>query len=610
MDSVDGLSLLSAIIHSTGDAIISKNLHGIITSWNAAAERIFGFSEAEAIGQPTSIIIPEHLLNEDASITASIKKAERIKHYETIRKKKTGELFPTAITMSPIYNTAGEIVGVSDIARDISEKNISDEKQALLASIIDSSDDAIISKNLDGVITSWNKGAQLIFGYKASEAIGKHISLIIPETRMDEEAMIIKKIKKGELLNHIETIRKTKDGIEKNVSISISPIKNFQGQIIGASKIARDISEKVVEESKQALLASIISSSDDAIVSKTLNGVITSWNKGAETIFGYTAEEAVGKHISLIIPEDRLDEETMIINKIRSGEKINHIETIRRAKDGTQKYVSITVSPVRNLQGKVIGASKIARDISERKEIERQKKLYIKQLKELNDYKDEFMTMASHELKTPLTVIKSNLQVLDMIVKEPAEKDFLNKAFQHLDKLSNLISDLLDVSKMQSGVLDLNITSFNIIALFKEVMEHLQLTSAQHLFVLETENESIMLEADKARLEQVIVNLLTNAIKYSPHGNKIEVRLSASCDQFIAAVTDFGIGIAAEHFEKVFTRFFRVQGIASTFSGSGIGLYISQQIIVRHGGKIWVESQIGQGTTFYFSLPLHKVQEI
>jgi PAS domain S-box-containing protein len=240
------------------------------------------------------------------------------------------------------------------------------ELRTRLAAIVDSSDDAIVSKSLDGIITSWNRGAERIFGYTSAEAIGQHILLIIPEERWAEEDDVLARLGRGERIDHFETVRKTKDGRRIPISLTVSPIRDAQGKIIGASKVARDISERLQRDELGARLAAIVDSSDDAIVSKSLDGVITSWNRGAERIFGYTAAEAVGKRILLIIPEERWPEEDEVLARLRHGERIDHFETVRKTKDGRRIYISLTVSPIRDAQGNIIGASKVARDITER----------------------------------------------------------------------------------------------------------------------------------------------------------------------------------------------------------------------------------------------------
>lgn len=480
------------------------------------------------------------------------------------------------------------------------------ENAARLSAIVQSSEDAIISKRLDGTITSWNPAAEIIFGYTADEAIGKNITIIIPDELLEEEQGIISRVKSGERIDHYETIRKKKNGDRISITLSISPIKDKAGNVIGISKIARDITEEKSGEQKQAMLAAIIESSDDAIVSKDLNGIITSWNHGAEKIFGYPPSEAIGKHITLIIPKDRLDEETDIITKIRSGERVSHFETVRITKDGREINISLTVSPIKDKKGKIIGASKIARDITEKVEMEKQRKLYTQKLRELNDYKDEFMAMASHELKTPLTVIKANLQILENKMRTDDKIDFVNKTLRQVNKLSDLISDLLDVSKIQAGKLELNRTDFDMSVFLTEIIEGIQQASPNHEIKLNINHKNLTAYGDRERLEQVVVNILTNAIKYSPNTKEVIVDADKK-DEFIEVrIKDNGIGIPEDDLDKVFTRFFRVRGLASTFSGSGIGLYISSEIIKRHGGDIWVESEPGKGSVFYFTIPAAK----
>ena len=473
---------------------------------------------------------------------------------------------------------------------------------ARLSAIVESSDDAIISKKFDGTIISWNEAAQNIFGYTAEEAINNNIAIIIPEELYEEENEIIAKVKKGERISHYETIRKTKDGNKISIALSISPIKNVNGDIIGISKIVRDISGQNEANEKQAVLAAIVDSSDDAIISKTLFGIITSWNYAASKMFGYTEAEAMGKHISIIIPPDRIDEEAMIIESIRNGKKIQHFETVRVARGGRELNISLTVSPVRNKDGKIIGASKIARDITEKIETEKQRLLYTKKLQQLNEYKDEFMAMASHELKTPLTIIKANLELLLLKMQKDANNFFVEKTLKQVNKLDNLINDLLDVSKIQSGKLELKLADFNMNILLKDIISNIQFTTPIRI-ILKENSSKVSAYGDQDRIGLVITNLINNAIKYAPNSKEIVIDTFKSDDVITVTIKDNGIGIPREELINIFSRFYRVPGLNSTFSGSGIGLYISSEIIRRHGGKIWAESELDKGSTFYFSIP-------
>ena len=261
----------------------------------------------------------------------------------------------------------GKLEHFISVVEDITERRKAEEAQFRLGTIVESSDDAIVSKKLDGVITSWNDAATRIFGFAAEEAIGRPITIIIPPHLQDEETMILSRLRSGERIDHYETVRMTKSGRKLDVSLTISPVRDSKGHIIGASKIARDITDRKQAEQSRNLLAAIVDSSDDAIVSKNLDGIIRSWNKGAERIFGYTAEEAIGEHITLIIPPDRHAEEDDILARLRCGERIDHFQTVRRRKDGMLLDVSLTISPVRDSSGQIIGASKVARDITVQK---------------------------------------------------------------------------------------------------------------------------------------------------------------------------------------------------------------------------------------------------
>lgn len=401
-----------------------------------------------------------------------------------------------------------------------------------------------------------------------------------------------KKVKKNSLESFQIKNKSKADVVRRNTGVSI--IKNDKEDFTSSA------------EEKQARLAAIVNSSDDAIISKTLDGIITSWNHSAKRMFGFTEDEAIGKHISIIIPPARIDEETVIIQSIRAGKRIEHFETVRVAKDGTEKYISLTVSPIKNDNGKVIGASKIARDISFRVEAEKQRNLYTERLKELSNYKDEFMVMASHELKTPLTVILANLQVLQEIMATDTNLSFVDKTVKQVLKLSSLVTNLLDISKIQTGKLELNILLFDLNLLIREIVNNLQHTTKSHHLIFNDSAEKLMVNADRERIEQVIINLISNSIKYMPMPGCVIINASCKEGNALVSVGDNGIGIPEKDIQNVFLRFYRVSGPASSFSGSGIGLFISSEIIKAHGGRIWAESELGKGSVFYFSIPACK----
>lgn len=478
-----------------------------------------------------------------------------------------------------------------------------EEKAAMLAAIIASTDDTIISKTLDGIITSWNPAAEKTFGYTEQEAIGKHITLIIPPERLSEESIIISSISKGKKIDHFQTIRITKDGRRIPISVTISPIINSDGKIIGASKILRDVTEDRKAIEKQGILAAIVDTSDDTILSKTLDGVITSWNKAAVRMFGYSEQEAIGQHISLIIPEDRLQEEATIIGEVRKGNKVNHFRTLRRAKNGTLIPISVSVSPVIDNEGNVIGASKIARDISAEQALQNETERVNKRLKELNAKKDEFIGLASHELKTPLTSIAGYLQILGKRVTDQKDQMFVQKTLQQVANLSSLVNDLLDVSKIEAGKLNFANEEFDLCAVVDNAVELISHGNTKYNITTHFSVAACPVRGDAYRIEQVVINLLTNAIRYSPGADRIEVYLDSEADAIKVGVKDYGIGIAPDKVDNIFSRFYRVDDNSPNISGLGIGLYLCYEIITRHQGKIWVDSELKTGSTFWFTLP-------
>ncbi|MEO7121359.1 MAG: PAS domain-containing sensor histidine kinase, partial [Ginsengibacter sp.] len=315
--------------------------------------------------------------------------------------------------------------------------------------------------------------------------------------------------------------------------------------------------------------------------------------------------EAIDQHISLIIPVYKLDEEATIISKILNGEKIDHIDTVRKCKDGSEKNVSITISPIKDKNNRIIGASKIARDITQKVEIERQKALFAKKLGELNDFKDDFMMMASHELKTPLTVIKTSLQILQQsMATGDADIRLVNRSLHNVERLATLVSELMDVSKIKNGKIDLEISVFDLTGLLKETITDRGPVVSKHTIILSHPNKLIEIKADRKKIRQVVDNILDNALKFSPDGSEVQVEVSVKETGVIVKVRDYGIGISQEYLDKIFTRFFRVGGISSTFPGTGIGLYISAEIVRHHGGRMWAESESNKGSAFYVEIPM------
>ena len=347
---------------------------------------------------------------------------------------------------------------------------------------------------------------------------------------------------------------------------------------------------------KRYYMEALIESISDAIIGKTLDGRVIFWNKGAERLYGFSAEEMLGQPISMIMAPERKQEMEAIIHRICLGEYIARYETQRMHKDGTLIDISLSASPIRNAEGTLIGVAVIAHDITERKRIE-------KELREKEQRKDDFIGMASHELKTPITSIKAMSQLLQLRLEKEGNREaarYLERMDGQIDRLNRLVSDLLDVTKIQEGRLELLREIFNFDAWLKDLIDDLQQTTSHKITCSGKAGRGII--ADRDRVGQVVTNLITNAIKYSPRADTIDVRVTADQHSVVVRVQDYGIGIPPALQEMIFERFFRVMRERSV-PGLGMGLFIASEIVKLHGGEIWVESVEGKGSTFSFSLP-------
>jgi PAS domain S-box-containing protein len=372
------------------------------------------------------------------------------------------------------------------------------------------------------------------------------------------------------------------------------------------------VSEQFGFPTPDLLYVAIVDSSDDAIVSKDLQGIVISWNKAAKRIFGYSADEMIGQSILKILPADRKDEETVILSRLQRGERVDHYETKRQHKDGRLIDVSLTISPIRNEQGIVVGASKIARDITEQK-IARQKLAEAhEQLKRADRVKAEFLATLSHELRTPLNAILGWVQIL----KEGATEEELAESIPILERnvrmQSQMIEDLLDLGRIEAGKVSLDVQKVDLPCVVEAAMETVRPTAMAKEIRLTSAVTSLngIVMGDKGRLQQIVWNLLANAIKFSPKKGRVHVVVKRINSHVEICVNDSGQGIAPEFLGHVFDRF-RQADAATTrkFGGLGLGLSLVKQFTELHGGAVRVESEgIGKGATFTICLPMQPVR--
>ncbi len=360
--------------------------------------------------------------------------------------------------------------------------------------------------------------------------------------------------------------------------------------------------------SSEALLAAIVDSSDDAIVSKNLSSIVTSWNKGAQRIFGYTADEMVGQSITKILPPERLGEETTIIARLKNGERIEHFETERVRKDGRRIHVSLTISPVCDRSGKIVGASKIARDITEQKQAAARLAEAHEQLKRADRMKAEFISTLSHELRTPLTAMLGWVQLL----KDGTDPDDVAQGLEIIERnaraLMQLVSDLLDMSRIEAGKMSLDLQRTDLPAVVNAAVEGVRATATLKGLRLTTAFSSIngLVMADRNRLQQILWNLLNNAIKFTPKHGRIHVTLRRVNSHVELGISDTGIGIEPGFIDCIFERFSQADSsITRRHGGLGLGLAIVKHLVELHGGSIRVRSDgPGTGACFTVDLPL------
>ncbi len=596
-------AMLAAIVASSEDAIISKTLKGIVTTWNKSAEKLFGYTADEMIGQPILKIIPEGRIDEEPEIIRKITEGETIAHFETQRMGKGGKLIDISLTISPIKDSSGNIIGASKIARDITatiqdRKRIEESEKRFHNLIYSSPSGIALLDGEDLVITTANETIIKLWG-KGKKVIGKKFFEALPELVDQGYCEILASVyKTGVPYNAIETpVRIVKKGVSKlkYYNFILYPQYTLNNEIDGIGIIASDVTS-------QALINKNIKENEERFrsLTQTLPQLVWVTNAKGESEFAssrweeYTGIKPDGERSWKLIahPED-LANHTEAWMQSLSTAQVYKSEVRLRSKAGEYRWHSVLAEPVLDAEKNIVKWVGAFTDIHDQK---------VKEEK-----KDEFMGIASHEMKTPLTTAKAYLQMLEVNLKDTQTeaKLFALKASQSIDRLHELISELLDVSKIQVGKLNYNMSTFDFNEMIKSTVENMRLTSPSSSIVL-TGSVHDPVIGDEDRLQQVVINLLSNAIKYSPDSVSVSITIGQKNDTITVAVKDTGIGIPEENLNKIFEKYHRVEEHAVRFQGMGVGLFISYEIIERHNGTLWVESELGKGSTFYFTLPVKR----
>lgn len=651
---------LAALSESSDDAIISKTLDGIITGWNLAAERMYGYSSQEAVGKHIRLIIPEELWVEEERVLAKLRNGEHVDHFETVRMHKDGTRIDISLSISPVKNSAGQIIGASKIARDITENKrlrrnlqfLSDASKVLSSSLdykttlqaiadlavphiadwctismlaADGSIEPLVIAHADPqkVAWAWELSKKYPVKMDATHGIPQVLRTGISEfVPLVSDDLLVAVAEDSEQLALLRSIGITSSMIiplridgkaigTLTFALTESGRHYTQADLTTAEELAARASLAVqnahlyrAAQQSRDQLDIILQGVADGIVAYDTHGRIIYANDAAAKLTGSASVQEMMETPATVIATryEIVDEQRQPFprsqfthRRVLAGE--HEAEAVMGYTHGTkgqpERWSFVKSRPIRNELGEVSMVVTIIHDITERVVAEQRK--------------DEFMSMASHELKTPVTSLKGFTHILQRRLGRQEDQQglhYLSRMDAQLDKLSKLITDLLDISRMRTGTLAFQRERFDLDSLVDEIVENVQAATTTHVIVVEGRTGAHLV-GDKDRLGQVFINLLTNAVKYSPRADKVVVYLFREQNEAVVSVQDFGLGIDQVYHQKIFERFYQVSDPEErTYPGLGIGLAISKEILDRHAGRITVKSSKGEGAIFAVALPL------
>ncbi len=624
------LAALAAIFDSSPEAIISVNTDLRVTSWSPGAERLFGFSAAEALGQPVSFIAPPGAEQSQGASLARVLSGELLESVETVRRTKSGALVQVTLTLVPMRDTAGVVTGVAAIARAISDRQRAERAMRRLAAIVESSDDAIISKDLDGIVISWNRAAQHIFGYTAAEMIGRSIRTIIPPDRQQEEDHVLGRVRRGEKVDHFETIRQRKDGSLVEISLTVSPVRDENGAVVGASKVARDITERRQLEVERGKL--FAASEEHLRLTNTLNDVgrvVASTLDRTDVVQAVTdaATAVTGAEFGAFEPAFRGD--TIVrLDDVTKDVRYGHNPPYHGMPEGHLPVCSYLAAPVRGRSGHVMGGllfghhqpgrfteqhERLLEGIASWAAVALENAALYLTAQEANRLKDEFLAMLSHELRTPLNAILGYARMVRAgLMTGEKQGRALETIERNASALNRIVEDVLDISRIVSGKLRLRVQQSDLRPIVSAAVDAVVPAAEAKRIRIERvlEGPDVPISGDPDRLQQVIWNLVSNAVKYTPRGGRVQITLLRVNSHVEVIVSDSGIGISASFLPFVFDRFRQADGgVTRERGGLGLGLSIAKDLVELHGGTIEAASA-GEnlGSTFRVRLPVAVVQ--
>jgi len=622
-----------ALLRNASDGIHILDAGGYLMEASDSFCAMLGYGREELIGSNVSLW-DSKFTNDECIETVNRQFAQpRRTQFETRHRRKDGTVFDVEVSGFPLELDGKPVLFNS--SRDITERKRDQEVKMRYASIVESSDDAIISKDLDGIVTAWNRGAEVLFGYSREEAMGRSITFLIPKDLQSEEQMILDEIQQGQPLHHYETIRIHKDETPIHVSVTVSPLRDGRGGLVGASKIARDITERKQAEQALLKLSLAVEQSPASIVITDLNARLEYVNEAFLHNTGYSREEAIGQN-PRILQSGKTPPETfasmwdaLVQGRSWEGELAN------RRKDGSEYVEFAIITPLRQADGSITHYVAVKTDITEKKQLSEELDRHRQHLEELvaertlelaearskaeqaNQAKSQFLANMSHEIRTPLNAILGFTHLLRCDARTPEETERLGKISEAGRHLLSLINDILDLSKIEAGKLVLDQEDFALDTILAPVNSLVAEVAMTKGLVIETDFDHVpeWLRGDPTRLRQALINYASNAVKFTDKGCiklKAAVIDDSGTDMLVRfEVQDTGIGVPSEKLPLLFNAF--EQADASTtrqYGGTGLGLAITRRLAKLMGGEAGVQSQEGQGSTFWFTARLGRGQGI
>jgi PAS domain S-box-containing protein len=606
------------------DAIISESLDGIITTWNRGAEQMFGYTAEEAVGKPITLLVWPGYEEDMRELLRRVGTEDIVEHYETLRRHKDGRRLVVSLTLSPVRDSAGKLIGISKIARDITEQKRQAELAERQAQLLDQAYEPILVRDHRDRIVYWNKGAERLYGWTSPEAVGRVSHEILQTTFPEPQEELARKLERdghweGELMH------RTRRGQRVTVlSRWIRELGVAEPHVMETSVDMSERQQRVAAEEATRLeqrFRQLLEAAPDAIVEVAADGKIVLINRVAEEMFGYVRDELLGQSVDVLVPD--------AIRRMHYRHRDGYLEQPRtrpmgtgldlhaRRRDGTLFPVEISLSPIQTEGGMHVTA--VIRDVTERKradkEVRRLQQQYTGELEarnreaeRANRLKSEFLASMSHELRTPLHTIIGFSELLqeghDGDLNERQSR-FVGHIRRDSEHLLELINDVLDLSKIEAGHLVLKKEVYPLARSVGEALDAIRPGAvAKGIRVEEPGERDAMVDADPLRVKEMLYNLLSNAVKFTPEGGKVWVEIQEDAGFARVTVGDTGVGIPHEEQENIFDKFYQVGNTTrGVREGTGLGLSITKELVQMHGGWIEVDSRPGEGSRFTFTLP-------